>query len=226
MPTYSHGIDVSYAQGAIDWEQVITQKDFAIIRAGYGQNNIDDTAHYNCSECNRLGFPIGLYWFSYAYTVEMAHSEAEYVCQFAANYDLSLAIFFDFEYDSEDYAESHGVTVTPALLQSMMLEFCSVVESYGYETGVYYNADYYTRFRLEEVFYTDGNIQRWVAQWSSVAPDNYYIWQYGVGAAGSVAGISTTIDLDTMTSEPPLPPPTPGTSTKMPIWFYLKNPLK
>ncbi len=35
------GIDVSEHQGRINWEQVKGNIDFAILRAGYGRNNID-----------------------------------------------------------------------------------------------------------------------------------------------------------------------------------------
>ena len=43
------GIDVSRHQGIIDWEDVMTSdhSDFAIIRAGFGNNNIDAQAERN-----------------------------------------------------------------------------------------------------------------------------------------------------------------------------------
>ena len=63
------GIDVSEHQGTIDWNQVKGNIDFAILRAGYGNNNIDKQFIRNICECNRLGIPVGIYWFSYAYTI-------------------------------------------------------------------------------------------------------------------------------------------------------------
>ncbi len=69
---YIKGIDVSEHQGAIDWSQAENEIAFAIIRAGYGQNNIDKQFVNNITECNRRGIPCGVYWFSYARRAEMA----------------------------------------------------------------------------------------------------------------------------------------------------------
>ena len=49
-----------------------------MLRAGYGQGNVDPKFGRNASECERLGIPFGIYWFSYAYTPEMAAKEALY----------------------------------------------------------------------------------------------------------------------------------------------------
>ena len=219
-----YGIDVSYAQGAIDWEQVAgTDKEFAIVRAGYGANNIDNRAAYNVSECNRLLFNVGLYWFSYAYTEQMARNEGIYVAQFAQNYTINYPIYWDFEYASEDYAEQHGVTITQQLFHGMMDAFCSEVENAGFNSGIYYNPDFNSRYNIDYFFTQHPNRSKWVAKWSSNPPDSFNIWQYDLGSAGSVAGITTQIDLDIIGDDPPRPPtPTPETSTKMPIWFYLR----
>ena len=51
-------IDISEHQGdKVDWEKVVGNIDFVVIRAGYGQNNIDKCFVRNISECNRLGIP-------------------------------------------------------------------------------------------------------------------------------------------------------------------------
>ena len=62
------GIDVSYVNGVIDWEKVRPQIEFAMIRAGYGNNHIDKAFEVNASACEALGIPIGLYWLSCLYT--------------------------------------------------------------------------------------------------------------------------------------------------------------
>ena len=60
------GIDVSYAQGVIDWEKVKASGlvDFAILRAGYGKatSQIDDQFNRNYTACKQLGIPVGVYW--------------------------------------------------------------------------------------------------------------------------------------------------------------------
>lgn len=80
----AQGIDVSAHQGKIDWEQVKNsgQVNFAILRCGYGMNEIkqdDGYWAYNSSECERLSIPYGVYLYSYADTTAKAKSEAEHV---------------------------------------------------------------------------------------------------------------------------------------------------
>ena len=220
-----YGIDVSYAQGNIDWTQVVTDKDFAIVRAGYGRNNIDAKAANNVSECNRLNFPVGLYWFSYAYTVQMAEDEGTYATQFASSYNLNYPIYWDFEYDSLTYAENHGVTMTTQLFHAMMNAFCTAVENAGYDSGIYYNPDFDSRYSIASFFQQYPSRSKWVAKWSTTPPADYNIWQYGISNAGDVPGISGQVDLDVIdgTPVPPTPPtPTPTNDGKMPIWFYLR----
>ena len=95
-----NGIDVSRHQGTIDWNSVKPNIDFAIIRAGFGKNNIDAKARRNVSECERLGIPYGLYWFSYALHPEMAKKEAEYMIDFIGEHRPEYPIVYDFEYDT------------------------------------------------------------------------------------------------------------------------------
>lgn len=220
----AYGIDVSYAQGAIDWSLVAGDKDFAIIRAGYGANNIDARAAYNASECNALDFPIGLYWFSYAYTVQMAQNEGIYAAQFAADYQLDYPIYWDFEYDSVTYAQQHGVTITQQLFHDMADAFCTEIENAGFSSGLYYNPDFDRTYNIASFFAQHPNRSMWVAKWSTTPPDSYNVWQYGLGNAGTVPGIRTQIDLDVIGDSPipPTPPSPTPTNSKMPIWFYLR----
>jgi hypothetical protein len=47
-----------------------------IIRVGYGYLMEDKYFQYNVSDCNRLGFPYGVYLYRYAYDVNFAFEEA------------------------------------------------------------------------------------------------------------------------------------------------------
>ena len=68
MSGYKTGVDVSQWQGTIDWEAAkAAGVQFAMLRAGFGRNNPDPQFERNITECNRLGIPCGIYWFSYAY---------------------------------------------------------------------------------------------------------------------------------------------------------------
>ena len=100
--TTAQGIDVSYRQGDIDWAKVKNsgQVDFAIIRCGFGMNEIkqdDSKWKYNSSECERLGIPYGVYLYSYADTVAKAKSEANHVIRLIKGKKLSYPIYYDME---------------------------------------------------------------------------------------------------------------------------------
>ncbi|HHD2882938.1 TPA: GH25 family lysozyme, partial [Clostridium perfringens] len=113
------GIDVSEHQGRIDWERVKGNIDFAILRAGYGRNNIDKQFIRNIEECNRLCIPVGIYWFSYAWNTEMARNEARYVLEAIKGYRVDYPISYDLEYDTLNYASKNGVTIGKRLATDM-----------------------------------------------------------------------------------------------------------
>ena len=140
---YKTGIDVSKWQGTIDWEKVkAAGVEFAMLRAGYGRGNLDEQFERNASECTRLGILFGAYWFSYAYTPDMARNEALHCMEALREYKLSYPVAYDFEYDSVDYASEQGVQVTKTLASSMARAFCEEVKSGGYYPMVYANPNY------------------------------------------------------------------------------------
>lgn len=97
------GIDVSYAQGKINWEEVKKHIDFAVIRCGYGDNikaQDDSFWKYNADECTRLGIPFGVYIYSYAANDEQSRSEAEHVLRLIRGYKLSYPVYLDLEEES------------------------------------------------------------------------------------------------------------------------------
>jgi GH25 family lysozyme M1 (1,4-beta-N-acetylmuramidase) len=56
-----HGIDVSEFLGGINWADVKgSGTQFVMIRAGYGQGNLDPEFRRNAEECNRQGIPSAL----------------------------------------------------------------------------------------------------------------------------------------------------------------------
>ena len=189
------GIDVSKHNGKIDWKSVKKDGiDFAILRAGYGKNNIDEQIYNNIKGCETNGIRIGLYWFSYAYTEEMARNEADYVCNIADTTSLQFPVCFDFEYDSLDYAARNGVTITTELMVNLATAFLSRVEERGYYAMNYTNIDYFNKgfYELKDRF------DVWLASWSSTEPSSetygHAIWQYS--NEGVVKGIDGNVDLN------------------------------
>lgn len=186
-----HGIDVSKFQGSINWADVKNSgTQFVMIRAGYGQGNIDTEFRRNAEECNRLGIPFGVYWFSYAYTEDMARREADYCIEAVADYEVQYPVCFDFEYDSVDYAASQGVTITQSLATDLVNVFCSRVQDLGYFAMYYSNLDFLNRMfapSLREKY------ALWYAQYAA-APSitGMAIWQYS--STGRISGISGNVD--------------------------------
>ena len=188
-------IDISTFQGNVDFATLKEHVDGIIIRAGYGQNNIDAKFERNISECNKHGIPCGVYWFSYAYTEEMARKEAEYCLEAIKPYRVELPVCFDFEYASVDFAAEQGVKVSKALATALCHAFCGTIEAAGYYAMNYTNGDYLSR-------YFDASTLRydlWYAAWPSKPdpakpPRECGIWQYT--SKGSVPGISGNVDMD------------------------------
>lgn len=189
------GIDVSEHQGRIDWERVKGNIDFAILRAGYGRNNIDKQFIRNIEECNRLCIPVGIYWFSYAWNEEMAKNEARYVLEAIKGYRVDYPISYDLEYDTLNYAKKNGVTIGKRLATDMINAFCSTIENAGYKAMNYANPDF-----INNKFYqSEINYPLWLA-WYGVSEDkvkayNPAMWQYS--ESGSISGIGTnSVDMN------------------------------
>lgn len=184
------GIDVSRYQGTIDWNQVKNAGiAFAMLRGGYGQNNIDPYFHRNAAACQQLGIPFGIYWFSYAYTVQMAAREAEYCIELAKQYKITWPLAFDLEYDTIRYGAQNGVTIGKNLATDMVIAFCEKVKSAGYIPMYYTNLDYYQNiFDTRRLPY-----DLWFAQYAS-APSisGMAMWQYT--STGKVPGITGDCD--------------------------------
>lgn len=196
--TYKRGIDVSEWQKTIDWEKVKAAGiDFAMLKAGSGRNRIDPQFKHNISECNRLGIPCGVYWFSYAYTEELARNEAKYCLAAIAPYKLDYPVAYDFEYASVDNAEKLGIEITKEMASSFARAFLGEIEAARYYAQLYTNADYLTRYFDSELA---KRYDVWLAQWPSkpnldTKPSQAGgIWQYS--NTGSVDGISVRVDLD------------------------------
>jgi GH25 family lysozyme M1 (1,4-beta-N-acetylmuramidase) len=196
QPKTLKGIDVSENQGVIDWDKVKPNISFAMIRAGFGHNNIDKQFVRNASECTRLGIPFGVYWFSYATNADMAAQEAAYCLAAIKPYHLNMPIVFDFEYDSVNYAKKMDVTITKALATSFVTAFCSAIEKAGYWATMYSNLDYLTN-------YFDASLLQKYDLWFAnpvsnpdftSPPHTCGMWQYSF--TGTMDGITGNVDLD------------------------------
>ena len=186
------GIDVSKHQGKIDWKKVkASGVQFVIIRAGYGQNNIDDRFKEYIKNALAVGLKVGVYWFSYAYTTGMAKKEAEYCIKAIKGYDVSLPVFFDWEYDSEQYAKKNGAKCTKDLITSMSVTFCNEIKKAGYIAGYYENPDYIANHINQAKL---KGFDFWLAHYTTKKSMACDIWQYS--DKGKVDGIAGAVDMN------------------------------
>ena len=185
------GVDVSYAQGVIDWNKAANEIDFAILQCGYGQDRTDqDDRQFarNCAECERLGIPYGIYLYSYASNTTRASGEADHTLRLAKGKQMSLPIYYDLEESSLGNAAAGNMVV-----------FGGKIENAGYYCGVYSGEYYYNRNLPNVTRYT-----KWIARYGSntgkpgTKPNvqNVAIWQYS--SKGRVSGINGNVDVNIM----------------------------
>lgn len=194
-----YGIDVSEHNGNIDWEKVKAsgKVNFVIIRAGYGQTSVDKQFRNNALMCNTLGIPIGIYWFSYAKTVQDAEREARACLETIRDYKITYPVAFDFEDDSIRVAKNAGVYTSQSLVTSIAKTFLSIIQDAGYIAVNYSNPSYLNQY-FEQSLRLDYPL--WLAQWPAnpnpeIKPvSNPVIWQYS--SKGTIPGISTDVDLN------------------------------
>lgn len=184
------GIDVSYAQGKINWEKAKDKIDYAILRCGYGSNIVaqdDDQWDRNVSECERLGIPYGVYLYSYAKTDEAARSEAEHVLRLLKGHTPQLPVYFD--------SEERG---TESVAKRLAETFIQRIKRVGYECGIYASRSWYNAYLsgIEADSY-------WIAQYGTnngipqIKPSidrDIDIWQFT--SVGKVPGIDTNVDMN------------------------------
>ncbi len=187
------GIDVSVHQGTIDWDKVKAAGiEFAMIRAGYGNNNIDGQFRRNMTECNRLGIPCGVYWFSYALNADQAAREAQQCLAAIKPYKVEYPVCFDLEYDTVRYAKDNGITIGKALATAFVKAFCAAVENAGYYAMNYCNQDYSKNMLDMDAL---GGFDLWYAWYNdSCNRSDAGMWQYS--SSGKVSGIAGPVDLD------------------------------
>lgn len=178
---YILGLDISKHNGELDWKAIKKAGiKFVIIRAGYGTSpNSDSRFHKNIQGAIDNNITIlGIYWFSYAYTDNMAKAEARACIKTIGRYKkyINLPIFYDFEYDSIRYANNNGVHITKRKLSNFAKIFCNEIKKEGYKAGIYTNLDYANRYFDKNVL---KDYHTWIAQWSDSCTykNKYIIWQ-------------------------------------------------
>lgn len=141
------GIDVSYANGPINWQRVKQSKqvDFAIIRSTFGSDlpsQTDSQFFQNATGCVKNNIPFGTYHFAYFINKQKAVDEANFAIRKANEYKKYVKfIALDIEEDSERYASRMGYSPN---WTECALAFCETVEKAGYKAVIYSNQSWLT----------------------------------------------------------------------------------
>lgn len=189
---YRKVYDFSVHNGLIDWDRLSTAGvDFVMLRVGYGKGNIDERFYDNARACVRLGIPFGGYWFSYAYTEEMAEKEAGYAVEAIRKYQLECPLAYDAEYDTVRYAATKGVEMGKGLATAMAAAFCGRVEKAGYMAVNYSNRDYLARMFDDSLL----KYPLWYARYSATpGREDMALWQYS--SSGKAEGVAGKVDMN------------------------------
>lgn len=191
------GIDVSYAQGYINWNVMKDNVDFAILRCGRGKYGTgentpktDDRFLANQKGCEVNNIPYGVYFFSYATSYEWALKEAKYCLSLIKGHKLGYPVYFDFEYDSADhYKKVNNIAVSPEFVCKATEIFCEELHKGGYYSAVYTNPDYIARYYGEQFFH---KYDLWLADWRANGNKiGARMWQTGAGKVGTLSRVDT-----------------------------------
>ena len=153
------GIDVSSYQGKIDWEKVKPYIDFAIIRCGYGNDDVrqDDVYYERNSElCMELNIPFGVYLYSYATTLEEARSEVLHTLRLIKDKQLEYPVFLDVE-------SKRQMALPKEKLTEIVKYYCDEIQNAGYYVGIYASLD---RFNSNLDSKELDAFDKWVAEWN------------------------------------------------------------
>lgn len=188
------GIDVSSFQGQIDWKKVKDSGvEFAIIRLGFGYTVnmelvLDKYFKENLNSAKEQGLKVGVYFYTYANTLEEIREQAKFISDSLDGEDLDLGVTFDWE----NWNNFQDYQVSFYDLNNMYDNFSSILKNKGYDTMLYGS-----KFYLNNVWSTS-NRKIWLAHYTSMTnyDKDYKIWQFT--DKGIVDGINGFVDLDVL----------------------------
>lgn len=201
-----YGIDVSMAQGVIDWDKLAANDDlsFVIIRAAQGTYT-DSRFMENIKECQRVGIPYGLYFAASATTEQDVRQEAAFAVDFCRRYRPQYGAWYDMELAKHK-------ALGKAKITELLRLWLDYVSGEGYRSGIYTNKDWLDN-RIDHALLA--NYDLWYAAYPSTARkaltdaprDNRQklsypqaaIWQWS--SAGRIDGINGNVDLNVCYAE-------------------------
>lgn len=187
------GIDVSKWQGKIDYQKVKDAGvEFVFIKLG-GTNGINGNYYLdpkfkeNIEGFTNVGIPVGVYFYTYANSIEKAKQDALWVVDQLKDYKIDLPI----AYDWENWSSYNKFKMSFNTLTRSAEMFINTVEQNGYQ-GILYSSKSY----LEDIW-LKGNYNVWLAHYTSKTnyQGDYKFWQ--MTSSGVIDGITeNTVDID------------------------------
>ena len=140
------GIDVSKYQGDINWQEVKKAGiEFAMIRLGLGYGDVlkmDEKYLQNINGALENNIEVGIYFYSYATTMEEIDLQSKYVLDNIKNYNITFPIAYDWENFST--WNEHGISLYD--LRHMSEVFLNSMKKEGYKALQYGSKNYLTNF--------------------------------------------------------------------------------
>ena len=188
------GIDVSVWQGDINFKKVKEAgAEFVMIRIGFGhdsKNNIvmDSKFKNNIKNAKEEGLLVGIYFYSYAKTIDEAKKQASWIIQELNGINLDLPITFDWE--SWTYFDDYQLNFLD--INNIAKAFMDECIKAGYDSMLYSSLNYLNKvWNLKEY-------KTWLAHYTkkTTYENDYLIWQSS--STGSINGINGAVDLDVL----------------------------
>ena len=186
------GIDVSKWQGDIDFSKLkASGVEFVIIRVGSsnglnGENFVDSKFIQNIKNANAVGIPVGIYFYSYASTIDRAISDAKWIVEQIKDYKVDLPIAFDWE----NWGSFNKFDVSFFGLTNIAKGFMNTIKDAGYDAMLYSSKTY-----LENIWLPT-SYPVWLAHYTKNTnyTGEYSFWQ--MCSNGRVDGISGDVDIN------------------------------
>jgi lysozyme len=186
-----HGIDVSYAQGKIDWQKVKSMEEdsvhisFAFIKATEGIMSVDPYFQRNWREAPKVGIVCGAY--HYFKPSKNGKLQAKFFLQTVKIEKGDLPVVVDVE-------ELNGVT--PVKMRQELKDFLTYIQTKtGVKpiiySGISFYQDYLAGYFNENVLWAANYHQ---AELKTSSGTNWLFWQHSDKA--TISGINHVVDFD------------------------------
>ncbi len=181
------GINVSEAQGNIDWNKVAASGvDYVILRVGCGSTK-DSKFETYYSGAKAAGLDVGVYFDTEATSNQTAYNEAKNVFSWIDSKVLKYPVYYSLGKANQDERLKTANT-------NMCQIFCSYIKNKGYLSGVYADSNHMNKYL--DMSALRPNCETWIVNhYDNTDTDrwgystNYGMWQYtSKGAANGITG--------------------------------------